>query len=162
MHASMHSGDERAVTVTDHWCACILSIVSVQIIAPPALQQTVPPGGVPVCPLSTVQYTCVDDTTMTWRESGSFVTATYSILPPVSKVNDTAMAGSFRTLLTDISGDTLTSTATIDRVSLGNNGTNISCHSITSAANKMLRVQGIHACLHVLVHELMHVYALAI
>ena len=27
----------------------------------PSLQQTVPPGGIAVCPLSTVQYTCVAD-----------------------------------------------------------------------------------------------------
>ena len=70
-----------------------------------ALQQTVPPGGVAVCPLSTVQYTCVTDTVMNWRETGSSATTTYTILPTTpdrSKVNDTGMAGSFITVLTDM------------------------------------------------------------
>ena len=120
-------------------CITFLAMMSALV---PALQQTVPPGGVAVCPLSTVQYTCVADTIMKWRETGSSATATYSILSPASKVNDTAMAGSFRTVLTDISGNTLTSTATIDSVSLGDNGKNITCLSITSAANKMIQVQG--------------------
>ena len=127
-----------------HACNIVpAAIHNYNTIIAPALQQTVPPGDVAVCPLSTVQYTCVDDTILTWIESGSSVTATYSILPPASKVNDTAMAGSFRTVLTDISGNTLISTATIDSVNLGDDGTNISCHSITSAANKMIRVQGL-------------------
>ena len=95
-----------------------------------------------MCPLSTVQYTCVADTTLTWREPGSDETATYTIQPPASRVNDTAMAGSFQTILTNINGDTLTSTATIDRVSLTDDGTNISCRGITSAASQLIRVQG--------------------
>ena len=85
----------------------------------PALQQTVPPGGVAVCPLSTVQYTCVAVLDMRWEESGSAVTATYTTVQPASEVNDTAMAGVFRTVLTDISGNTLTSTATIDWEMMG-------------------------------------------
>ena len=137
------AGERNAGFMRMHHCAQIIFILyNYHACIVPALQQTVPPGDVAVCPLSTVQYTCVDDTILTWRESGSSVTTTYTILPPASKVNDTAMAGSFRTVLTDISGNTLTSTATIDSVSLGNNGANISCHSITSAANKMIRVQG--------------------
>ena len=35
----------------------------------PALQQTIPPGGVAVCPLSTVQYTCVADNELRWKEN---------------------------------------------------------------------------------------------
>ena len=106
------------------------------------LNQTVPQGDVAVCPLSTVQYTCVADTTLIWREAGSNETATYTILPPTSNVNDTAMAGSFQAILTYRNGDTLTSTATIDSVSLTENGINISCQGITSAASKLIRVQG--------------------
>ena len=117
--------------------ACCLLIATV------VLQQTVPPGVVTVCPNSTVQYTCVADTIMTWRETGSSVTSTYTILSPASRVNVTAMSGSFQTILTDINGDTLTSTATIDRVRIADNGRNISCHGITSAASKLLRVQGV-------------------
>ena len=102
----------------------------------PSLQQTVPPGGVAVCPLSTVQYTCVVDLYMRWEESGSAVTATYTT---ALLVNDTAMAGVFNTVLTDISGNTLTSTATIDSVSLGDDGRNITCHEDTGSANQQVR-----------------------
>ena len=58
-----------------------------------------------MCPLSTVQYTCVADLDMTWRESGSDVTATYTTLQPASVVNDTVTTGVFNTVLTDISGN---------------------------------------------------------
>ena len=104
----------------------------------PALQQTVPPGGVAVCPLSTVQYTCVAVLDMRWEESGSAVTATYTTVQPASEVNDTAMAGVFRTVLTDISGNTLTSTATIDSVSLGDDGRIITCRDVTGSVNQQV------------------------
>ena len=105
-----------------------------------SLQQTVPPGDVAVCPLSTVQYTCVADTNLIWRELGSSMTGTYTT---ASRVNDTAMAGLFKTILTDISGNTLTSTATIDSVRLGDDGRNISCFSTTTKANdKLVEVEG--------------------
>ena len=81
-----------------------------------------------MCPLSTVQYTCVADSELQWRESGS-----------ASVVNDTAMTGVFNTVLTDISGNTLTSTATIDSVSLGDDGRNISCRDDTGSANQQVR-----------------------
>ena len=68
-----------------------------------SLQQTIPPGGISVCPLSTVQYTCVAQNELEWRESDSVDTAMYA--SAVSRVNDTAMSGSFRTVLTDINGD---------------------------------------------------------
>ena len=89
-----------------------------------------------MCPLSTVQYTCVADLDMRWEESGSAVTATYTTALPV---NDTAMAGVFNTVLTDISGNTLTSTATIDSVSLGDDGRNITCREDTGSANQQIR-----------------------
>ena len=106
----------------------------------PTLQQTVPPGGVAVCPLSTVQYTCVADNELQWRTD---VVAGYST---ANQVNDTAMAGSFNTVLTDISGNTLTSTATIDSVSLGDDGRNISCreisNSVISEQTRTVQVEG--------------------
>ena len=107
-----------------------------------SLQQTVPPGGVAVCPLSTVQYTCVAQTRMSWRESGSSATATYSAVPPISQVNDTSKAGVFHTVLTDISSSMLTSTATIDSVNLTDDGRNISCLDINSAASDLVKVEG--------------------
>ena len=78
-----------------------------------SLNQTVPPEGVSVCPNSTVRFTCVDETVIRWAEYGSSVVTVYTL---ASKVNDIGMAGEFATKLTDISGKTLTSTATIDNV----------------------------------------------
>ena len=108
------------------------------------LDQTVPPGGVSVCPNSTVQFTCVDETDMRWEESGSHVVTVYTLLTnPPSKVNVTSMAGAFTTELTDISGDTLTSTATIDSVSLGDNGRTILCYSdYYDARSLMVQLEG--------------------
>ena len=93
------------------------------------LYQTVPPGGVSVCPNSTVQFTCVNEIDMRWQEFGSHAVMLYSIsIKPTSEVNETGTAGEFATNLTDISGKTLTSTATIDNVSLGDNGRKILCY----------------------------------
>ena len=61
---------------------------------------------------------------------------------PASRINDTGMAGAFTTVLTDISGSILTSTATIDSVSLGDNGRNISCFDINGATYKLVQVEG--------------------
>ena len=57
------------------------------------------------------------------------------------------MAGVFNTVLTDISGNTLTSTATIDSVSLGDDGRNITCRDISGALTcsqqvRMIQVTG--------------------
>ena len=94
--------------------------------AVPSLQQTVPPGGVAVCPLSTVQYTCVVDSELQWRAA---VVVGYTTF---NQINDTAMTGMFWTVLTDISGNTLTSTATIDSVSLGDDGRSITCRDVSN------------------------------
>ena len=83
-----------------------------------------------MCPLSIVQYTCVADSELQWIESDSPDTATYTTL---LAVNDTAVAGVFNTVLTDISGNTLTSTATIDSVSLGDDGRSITCREISNS-----------------------------
>ena len=124
----------------------------------PSLQQTVPPGGVAVCPLSTVQYTCVADLDMRWEESGSAVTATYTT---ALLVNDTAMAGVFNTVLTDISGNTLTSTATIDSVSLGDDGRSITCREDAGSVTQQVRTVQVasminHHCKHSIVTYCSH------
>ena len=94
-----------------------------------------------MCPLSTVQYTCVVDSELQWIEA---VVVGYTT---VSQINDTAMAGSFNTVLTDISGNTLTSTATIDSVSLGDGGRSITCreisNSVISEQTRTVQVEGV-------------------
>ena len=93
-----------------------------------------------MCPLSTVQYTCVVDSELHWRETASSAdTVTYTIVP-ASVVNATGMTGVFNTVLTDISGNTLTSTATIDSVSLGDDGRSITCRDDTGSANQQVLV----------------------
>ena len=116
-----------------HMLSTLISFIAV-------LQQTTPPGGVPVCPLSIAEFTCVDDLIISWREEGSSVTAFYTIFG--SKVNETSMAGIFRTVLTIIDGSQLTSTATIDRVSLGDDGRNITCGGVDAVAWQLLKVEG--------------------
>ena len=105
-----------------------------------SLQQTVPPGGVAVCPLSTVQYTCVAENVLVWREIDSTTAKTYTTFG--SMVNETGMTGVFNTVLTDISGNTLTSTATIDSVSLTDDGRNISCANSSDMSWQVVQVQG--------------------
>ena len=115
-----------------------------------SLQQTVPPGDVAVCPLSTVQYTCVADTRMLWRELGSSATSNYSAVPSTaSQVDDTGIAGVFKTVLTNINGTILTSTATIYSVNLTDDGINISCVGPDVANFKLVQVEGhFYACMH--------------
>ena len=94
-----------------------------------------------MCPLSTVQYTCVADSELQWRATA--VTVGYST---TNQINDTVMAGVFRTVLTDISGNTLTSTATIDSASLGDDGRNVTCHEISNSVineqTRTVKVEG--------------------
>ena len=120
----------------------------------PVLQQTVPPGDVAVCPLSTVQYTCVADNELQWIEA---VVVGYTL---ANKINDTAMAGLFWTVLTDISGNTLTSTATIDSASLGDGGINITCreifNSVISEQIGTIQVEGIIVYMHLCVAKHVH------
>ena len=127
--------------------ACFMNLFIIHLHSHAAvvssLQQTVPPGGVAVCPLGTVQYTCVADTRMLWRELGSSATSIYSALPPANQVDDTGMAGVFNTVLTNINGTLLTSTATIDSVNLTDDGRNISCVGSDDVANfKLVQVEG--------------------
>ena len=105
------------------------------------LQQTVPPEGVAVCPLDAVQYTCVNDITLTWRESGSLMVGGYTIHG--SRVNDTNRAGNFTTRLTDITGNTLTSIATLDNVSVEDDGRSITCAGDGTEASKQIQLEGI-------------------
>ena len=93
-----------------------------------------------MCPLSTVQYTCVTVNELQWR------TAMLAGYTTANQVNDTAMAGVFNTVLTDISGNTLTSTATIDSVSLGDDGRNITCREVSNSViskTRTVQVEGI-------------------
>ena len=127
--------------------ACFMNLFIIHLHSHAAvvssLQQTVPPGGVAVCPLGTVQYTCVADTRMLWRELGSSATSIYSALPPANQVDDTGMAGVFNTVLTNINGTLLTSTATIDSVNLTDDGRNITCVGSDDVANfKLVQVEG--------------------
>ena len=95
-----------------------------------------------MCPnSSTVQYTCVADNHLTWRELNSSMIATY--VNTFGSIGDTAMTGVFNTVLTGISGNTLTSTATIDSVSLGDDGRNITCADISGAVSwQVVQVEG--------------------
>ena len=114
------------------------------MLAVPALQQTVPPGGVAVCPLSTVQYTCTGDNELSWRELHTSGSVTYQLS---SAVNQTAMTGVFNTVLTSKNGNTLTSTATIDSVSLGDDGRSITCRDISGALSQQVQmIQVTGAC----------------
>ena len=92
--------------------------------------------------LALLQYTCVADNELQWIED---VVVGYTL---ANKINDTAaMAGLFWTVLTDISGNTLISTATIDSVSLqGDGGINITCreifNSVISEQTRTVQVEG--------------------
>ena len=63
-----------------------------------------------------------------------------------NQINDTAMTGMFWTVLTDISGNILTSTVTIDSVSLGDDGRSITCrdvsNSVISEQTRTVQVEG--------------------
>ena len=88
-----------------------------------------------MCPLSTVQYTCEAQNDLQWKECTSNDAATYMIS---DGVNATDMAGVFNTVLTNISGNTLTSTATIASVDLTDDGRNITCRDDTGSANQQV------------------------
>ena len=98
-----------------------------------------------MCPLSTVQYTCVADSELQWR------TAVIVGYTTANQINDEAMAGVFNTVLTDIDNITLTSTATIDSVSLGDDGRSITCreisNSVTSEQTRTVQVEGAYCLL---------------
>ena len=96
-----------------------------------------------MCPLSTVQYTCVADYELQWRELNSATSVVYIGL--FSKVNDHGITGVFMTVLTSISGTTLISTATIDSVSLQeDDGSRLSCTDMSGSVSwQVVQVEGI-------------------
>ena len=102
----------------------------------PSLYQTVPSGGVAVCPNSAVEFKCVGETELQFRDVDATQGIAYDTMTSV--VNQTSTTGVFRTVLTDISGSTLTSTATIDSVSLSDDGRNISCRDDTGQSNEQI------------------------
>ena len=71
------------------------------------------------------------------------MTVTYNNVSSV--VNQTSTTGVFRTVLTDINGSTLTSTATINNVSLNDNGQEIMCRDssgVTTQRHILVRLKG--------------------
>ena len=124
----------------------------------PALQQTIPTVGVAVCPDSTVEFTCVAEIELQWQDLGippsqpAFYSSTIN-----SQINQTLTTGVFRTVLTDISGSTYTSTATIDSVSLNDDGRNVSCRDSTGLNSRQIgtiELEGKYCKVHALAAEI--------
>ena len=103
----------------------------------PDLQRTRPTGGVAVCPDNTVEFTCVAEIELQWQDLSTSQPVPFSSTIN-SQINQTLMTGVFRTVLIDISGNTLTSTATIDSVSLNDDGRNISCRDSTGLSGRQI------------------------
>ena len=113
-----------------------------------------PSGEITVCPHSPVEFTCVGELELQWRDVDTSMTVTYN---NVSSVNQTSTTGVFRTVLTDISGNKLTSTATIDCVSPNNNGEEITCRDssgVTTQRHILVLLKGLYiayTCKHAIV-----------
>ena len=96
-----------------------------------------------MCLNSTVEFTCIGETELQFRDVDETVGVTYDTVSSV--VNQTSTTGVFRTVLTDISGSTLTSTATIDSVSLSDDRRNITCRDSSGVTNQrhiLVRLKG--------------------
>ena len=98
----------------------------------PSLQQTVPSAGIAVCLHSTVEFTCIAEDELRWREVGTPSVHLVTYMTSTG-INQTGTTGVFRTVLTDISGNTLTSTAAIDSVSLSDDGRTVECRQTASS-----------------------------
>ena len=112
----------------------------------PSLQQTRPPPGVGVCLHSSVEFTCTTQDELTWRDLTTS-TSQPAFYDDTSVVNQTLMTGVFRTVLTNISGNTLTSTATINSVNLSDLERNISCRDSTGLSSRQIatiKLEGQH------------------
>ena len=79
-----------------------------------------------MCPHSAVVFTCIANNELRWRDLTTRSLARYT-----TGFNQTQTIGVFRTMLTDIGGNTLTSTATIDSVSLNADMRRIACIEVT-------------------------------
>ena len=114
-----------------------------------------PSGKATVCPHSAVEFTCVGKLELQWRDVDTSMTVTYNNVSSV--VNQTSTTGVFRTVLTNISGSTLTSTATIDCVSPNNNGEEITCRDSSGVKTQrhiLVRLKGLYieyTCKHTIV-----------
>ena len=82
-----------------------------------------------MCPRSAVVFTCTADNELRWRDLNQRFSI--SVARYTTGFNQTQTTGVFRTELTDISGNTLTSTATIDSVSLNADMRRIACTEVT-------------------------------
>ena len=109
-----------------------------------------------MCPNNTVEFTCVAEIELQWQDLSTSQPVLYSITN--SQINLTQMTGMFRTVLTDISGNTLTSTATIDSVSLSNDEINISCRDSTGLSSRQIatiKLEGQYCKVHAVAVEIL-------
>ena len=90
-----------------------------------------------MCPHSKVEFTCVSQQELTWLDLNASTAQ-----PAFYGTSQTLMTGVFRTVLTEISDNTLTSTATIDSVSLNDDGVRISCRDNTGQRIASVHMEG--------------------
>ena len=99
-----------------------------------------------MCPDSTIVFTCTADNELSWRDLNSRSTISSTANYTTGSNRQTQTAGAFRTELTDISGNTITSTATIGSVNLNDdNMRRIACTevtpSVTAQRDRVIRIQ---------------------
>ena len=89
-----------------------------------------------MCPNNTVEFTCVAEIELQWQDLSTSQPVLYSSTN--SQINQKETTGVFKTVLTNISGNILTSTATIDSVSLSDDGRRVECRDSTGLSGRQI------------------------
>ena len=108
-----------------YWCLVLTECLSLAVISTASFTQTTPPDSIPVCPGGRLVFTCTANdgiTIVVWRGHSS------NDLISLSSGGNPRILDSF-TLTVTPSGSPVVSYATIESVSVGLNGTTISCSS---------------------------------
>ena len=118
-----------------YWCLVLTECLSlIVVISTASFTQTTPPDSTPVCPGGRLVFTCTANDgidTIAWTGLATFTT--------ISRGVDPVKVGSY-TLTVTQSGSPVVSNATIESVTVGLNGTNISCSSDLGSTYNTLTV----------------------
>ena len=106
-----------------YWCLVLTECLSLAVISTASFTQTTPPDSTPVCPGGRLVFTCT-------ANDGIDIIAWLGLATPttISRGDSPVTVGSYILTVTP-SGSPVVSNTTIESVSVGLNGTTISCSS---------------------------------
>lgn len=104
-----------------------------------SLSQTTPSKNISMCPHSTVEFICTAEYQLGWV----FETMAVALYIPTKTENQISSSSRIKTKLLNVTGNRLSSSATIETVQTEHDKEIIECQGISGIAQKTIHVEGI-------------------